>query len=163
MTWPGSPTTWSSPTKPDLAIALIRPAVAAGVRAQYVTVDEVYGSVAFRTACRALGLSYVAAIPANRPVTTPDHHRRTGTDLVTDPGPLMGPDAHRQRNQRRQGLRLGPARRPARRCPRRPLDTDQATGQVVPQPVGHSVLLVRRHRYTRRSRSSAAGPRPRYP
>ena len=73
----GVPDDLAFATKPDLAIALIRSAVAAGVRAQYVTADEVYSSVAFRTACRALGLAYVVAVPAIRQVTTPDHRRRT--------------------------------------------------------------------------------------
>jgi hypothetical protein len=48
------------------------------VRADYVTGDEVYGSVAFRT----MGLAYVVAVPATRQHTTPDRKRRTCTDLV---------------------------------------------------------------------------------
>ena len=78
----GVPDDLAFATKPDLAITLIRQAVAAGVHAQYVTADEVYGSVAFRTACRTLGLAYVVAIPTVRQVTTPDHRRRTCTDAI---------------------------------------------------------------------------------
>lgn len=104
-------------TKPDLAMTLI---LAAGVRAEYATADEVYGSVSFRTGCRALGLAYVVAVPANRYVTTPDRKRRTGADTVSlIPATPLGADAHRQRHQGRQGLRLGPAGRPSRRHPYR--------------------------------------------
>ena len=69
-------------TKPDLAVSLLRDAVAAGVRAQYATADEVYSSQSFRTSCRELGLAYVVASPANRQVTTSDQRRRTCADTV---------------------------------------------------------------------------------
>jgi SRSO17 transposase len=54
---------------PTVGAAQQYSAVAACVRAQYVTADEVYGSVAFRTACRAPGLAYVVACrpPARSP------------------------------------------------------------------------------------------------
>jgi SRSO17 transposase len=140
-------------TKPDLAIALIRDAVTAGVRADYVTGDEVYGSVAFRTACRTMGLAYVVAVPATRQHTTPDRKKRTCTDLAT-----LVPTAAWAR------MRTGSATKGAKDydwaiLAVEPDDTPtddsddtnpQANGTAIDPPVGHSVLLMRRHRYTRK-------------
>jgi SRSO17 transposase len=132
-------------TKPDLAISLLREAAAAGVRAQYVVADEVYSSRAFRTACRELGLGYVAAMPANRQVTTGDHRPRPCTEAVR----LVPAGAwHR--------MRTGTATKGAKDydwalITIEPDDTPsgaQADGQDW--PIGHSVLLARRHRYTRK-------------
>lgn len=142
-------------TKPDLAIALIRAAVAAGVAADYVTGDEVYGSVAVRTACRGLGLAYVVAVPATRQIATPDRKRRTCTDLVG-----LVPAAAWAR------MRTGSATKGAKDYDWAMLaiepddtptdddtsdDTSAQTGDTATdRPVGHSVLLMRRHRYTRK-------------
>ena len=132
-------------TKPDLAIALLREAVAAGVHAQYVAADEVYSSKAFRTACRQLGLAYVVAVPADRQVTTPDQRRRTCADVVR----LVPANAwHR--------MRTGTATKGTKdydwaMIAIEPDDTPTGTrtdGQD--RPGGHSVLLARRHRYTRK-------------
>jgi hypothetical protein len=132
-------------TKPDLAITLLREAVAVGVHAQYVTADEVYSSQSFRSDCRALGLAYVVAMPANRQVTTPDQRRRTRADAVR----LVPAGAwHR--------MRTGTATKGAKDYDRAMItvqgdDTPpgpQADGQD--RPTGHSVLLARRHRYTRK-------------
>lgn len=50
-------------TKPELARQMLRRAVTAGLSAQWVCADEVYGSdSAFRSCCEELGLSYVVAI-----------------------------------------------------------------------------------------------------
>ena len=76
-------------TKPDLAIALLREAVTAGVHAQYATADEVYSSCSVRTSCRELGLAYVLASPANRQVTTPDQRRRTCAEAVLTMPPCL--------------------------------------------------------------------------
>jgi SRSO17 transposase len=134
-------------TKPDLALALIRRAVATGPRPDYVTSDEVYGSIAFRTGCRSPGLGYVTAVPANRTVTTPDHRRRACTDLTA----LVPAQAwHR--------MRTGSATKGAKDydwalltvhaddTPTHDLDGAPLTNP----PPGHSMLLVRRHRYTRK-------------
>ena len=138
-------------TKPDLALDLIRAAVAAGVNADYVTADEVYGSVAFRTACRAMGLGYVVAVPATRQHTTPDRRRRTCTDLVR----LVPATAWAR-------MRTGSATKGAKDydwamlaieaddTPTTDDTTAQAGGTATDRPVGHSVLLMRRHRYTRK-------------
>jgi len=146
-------------TKPHLAIALIRDAVTAGVRADYVTGDEVYGSVAFRTACRSMGLAYVLAVPATRQHATPDRKRRTCTDLV----PLVPAAAWAR-------MRTGSATKGAKDYDWAVLavepddtpttdhtsnDTSNDTsarvrGTATDRPAGHSVLLMRRHRYTRK-------------
>lgn len=132
-------------TKPDLALALLREAVAAGVHAQYVTADEVYSSRSFRSACRALGLAYVVAMPANRQVATPDQRRRTCADVVR----LVPAGAwHR--------MRTGTATKGAKDYDWAmiAIETDDtppgtpADGQD--RPTGHAVLLARRHRYTRK-------------
>ena len=140
-------------TKPDLAVGLLREAVAAGVTAQYVTADEVYGSVAFRTACRRLHLAYVVAVPANRRLTLPDRRRRACTEAVK----LVPATAWAR-------MRTGTAAKGAKDYDWALLqvhedDTpvgghgDPHAGTAEPaavEPVrGHSVLLVRRHRYTR--------------
>jgi SRSO17 transposase len=136
-------------TKPDLALALIRQAIVAGVRADYLTADEVYGSVAFRTACRAMGLAYVVAVPATRQVTTPDRRRRTCTALAR-----LVPDRAWHR------MRTGSATKGAKDYDWALLDVTAddtpTTGDPAdpadpqpPGPAGHSMLLIRRHRYTR--------------
>jgi SRSO17 transposase len=144
----GVPDDLAFATKPDLAIALIRSAVAAGVRAQYVTADEVYSSVAFRTACRALGLAYVVAVPAIRQVTTPDHRRRTCAGTLR-----LIPAAAWAR------MRTGSATKGAKDYDWALLAIDDddtpATDHETDasergRPAGHSALLARRHRYTRK-------------
>jgi SRSO17 transposase len=58
-------------TKPALATAMIRRAVAAGTPAAWVAGDEVYGAdPTLRAAVRELGLGYVLQIAANRRVRT---------------------------------------------------------------------------------------------
>jgi SRSO17 transposase len=127
-------------TKPQLAIDLIRAATTAGIHAGYVTADEVYAALAFRTACRSLHLSYVVAVPATRQITTGDHQRRTATAI-----------AHLVPATAWARMRTGSATKGAKdydwaMIAIEPDDTptDQATGP------GHSVLLIRRHRYTRK-------------
>lgn len=58
-------------TKPQLAAAMITRAVFAGVPAQWVAADEVYGGNALlRSRIEALQLGYVLAVACNHPVTT---------------------------------------------------------------------------------------------
>lgn len=58
-------------TKPALATAMIRRAVAAGTPAAWVTGDEVYGAdPTLRATVRELGLGYVLQVAANRRVRT---------------------------------------------------------------------------------------------
>ncbi len=56
-------------TKPRLALAMIRRAVAAGLAAAWVTADEAYGRAGFfRSGLRALGLGYVLAVARDQQV-----------------------------------------------------------------------------------------------
>ena len=52
-------------TKPELARALLQRAHQRGIRAAFVTGDEVYGGRDLRRAIRALGMGYVLAVRAN--------------------------------------------------------------------------------------------------
>jgi SRSO17 transposase len=149
-------------TKPDLAIALLQDAVAAGIAARYVTADEVYGSVAFRTAARRLHLAYVVAVPANRQVTLPDRQRRTCADAVklvpTSAWARMRTGTSTKGAKDYDWALLAvteddaptepstPRPRPSNRPGEQPGEPSQKAGE---HPRGHSVLLVRRHRYTR--------------
>jgi DDE superfamily endonuclease len=59
-------------TKPELATAMLTRAVTEHqVRAGFFAADEVYGSRALRSTCRALGLGYAIAVRTNHKVTTP--------------------------------------------------------------------------------------------
>ncbi|MEU1629605.1 IS701 family transposase [Streptomyces sp. NPDC020096] len=124
-------------TKPELAAAMLTQACAAGVRASFFTGDEVYGSRALRRTCRALGLGYAVAVRSNHKVTTPGG-RLTCTDALA----LVPAQAW-------QRMRTGTGSRGAR-------DYDWAMIEVVADDdpdgrteAGLSVLLARRHRYTR--------------
>jgi SRSO17 transposase len=56
-------------TKPNLALAMIRRAMAAGVVAAWVTADEAYGRAGyFRAGLRTLGLGYVVAVARDQRV-----------------------------------------------------------------------------------------------
>jgi SRSO17 transposase len=67
----GVPATVQFATKPALATAMIRRAVAAGTPAAWVTGDEVYGAdPILRATVRELGLGYVLQVAANRRVRT---------------------------------------------------------------------------------------------
>jgi SRSO17 transposase len=138
-------------TKPQLAIALIRAAVTAGVRAQYLTADEVYGSLELRTACRELHLAYAVAVPATRQVTLPDHQRRACAQAAR----LVPATAWAR-------MRTGSATKGAKDydwalldiepddTPHAAVQDGQAQDAQPPAGPGCSVLLVRRHRYTRK-------------
>lgn len=64
-------------TKPRLALAMIRRAVAAGLTAGWVTADEAYGRAGyFRAGLRALGLGYVVAVARDQHVTIAQQRRR---------------------------------------------------------------------------------------
>src|SRR6266496_4554779 len=68
-------------TKPELAIAQLKRLAASGLRVCWVAADEVYGRCgAFRDACRALSLSYVAIVPCRSEEHTSELQSRR--DLV---------------------------------------------------------------------------------
>lgn len=65
----GVPDAIAFATKPRLALAMIRRAVAAGLTAAWVTADEAYGRAGFfRAGLRALGLGYVVAVARDQQV-----------------------------------------------------------------------------------------------
>ena len=71
-------------TKPQLAMAMLRRAHAAGVPARWVSADEVYGQhYKLRVTCEELGYSYVLAVAVNQHVIAgPD--RFEGQELRAD-------------------------------------------------------------------------------
>ncbi|MCX4784212.1 IS701 family transposase [Streptomyces sp. NBC_01264] len=56
-------------TKPDQAVAMVRDALDAGVRADWFAGDEVYSSRALRHSMREMGLGYTVAVKQNQKVT----------------------------------------------------------------------------------------------
>lgn len=68
----GVPESVAFTTKPQLAIALLRRAAAAGMAFAWVAADQVYGrGAALREAVEALGKGYVLAVPSNSRVRLP--------------------------------------------------------------------------------------------
>ena len=123
-------------TKPELAGALLQKAHQRGIRAAFVTGDEVYGGRDLRRAIRALGMGYVLAVRANHALTLGSGR------TVTAAGALrLIPAGAWQR------LRTGHGTKGSRHY-------DWAMLEVASDDTpeghedGHSVLLVRRHRYT---------------
>lgn len=126
-------------TKPQLAVDMLRDAIGqGGVCASFLLGDEVYGGRELRTACRELGLGYVVGVRSNHRVTTPAA-KLSVTEVVA-----------RLPKRAWQRMRTGQGQKGVR-------DYDWAmieiTADDVPeghdQGMGTSVLLVRRHRYTR--------------
>jgi SRSO17 transposase len=123
-------------TKPQLAGALLEHAHTRGINAAFVAGDEVYGGRDLRHRIRRLGMGYVLAVRANHPVTLGNGRRRTAAEAVT----LI----HRSAWAR---MRTGSATKGARHYDWAMLDI-RADDTPDGHPGGHSVLLVRRHRYT---------------
>ncbi|MER7577621.1 IS701 family transposase [Streptomyces sp. NPDC126514] len=125
--------------RPQLAADMLRSAVGqAGIPASFFLGDEVYGGRRLRTVCRELGPGYVVAVRSSHQVTTPA-------------GKLsVARAAARLPKRAWQRMRTGPGQKGVR-------DYDWAMTEVTADdtPDGHdngtgaSVLLVRRHRYTR--------------
>lgn len=123
-------------TKPQLAGGLLEHAHALGIRAGFVTGDEVYGGRELRTRIRQLGMSYVMAVRANHVLTA-----APGRAMTAAAAAGMIPARAWQR------MRTGSGTKGTRHY-------DWAMPGVTSDdtPEGHgdgcSVLLVRRHRYT---------------
>ncbi|MGV9885364.1 IS701 family transposase, partial [Streptomyces sp. NPDC003379] len=126
-------------TKPHLAEDMLRTAAGRqGIPASFFLGDEVYGGRRLRTACRELGLGYVEGVRSNHRVTTP------AAKLSVAKAAARLPKRAWQRMQ------TGAGQKGVR-------DYDWAMIEVTADdtPAGHdgdtgtSVLLVRRHRYTR--------------
>ncbi len=124
-------------TKPQLAGDLLQHAHDQGIRAGFITGDEVYGGRDLRKSIRARGAGYVLAIRSNYAVTLPSGRRlsaKTASNLVK---PAMW-----------QRMRTGSATKGAK-------DYDWAMIGILPDDTpdgqedsGHAFLLLRRHRYT---------------
>ena len=123
-------------TKPQLAGALLDRAHAAGIRAAFVAGDEVYGGRELRRGIRERGMGYVLAVRANHVVTVGSGRTVTAAGAVR-----MIPARAWHR------MRTGSGTKGTRHY-------DWAMLEVTSDDTpgghgdGHSVLLVRRHRYT---------------
>jgi SRSO17 transposase len=124
-------------TKPQLADELLERAHQRGIRAAFVAGDEVCGGRELRRAIRARGVGYVLAVRANATITP-----GTGKTIAAGAAAKLIPDRAWQR------LRIGSGTKGARHYDWAMLDI---TADDTPdeQDTGHSVLLIRRHRYTR--------------
>jgi SRSO17 transposase len=123
-------------TKPQLAGELLERVHSAGIRAAFTVGDEVYGGRELRRRIRRLGMGYVMAVRAN-------HH------LATSPGQAVTAAAAAGLIPARawQRMRTGHGTKGARHY-------DWAVLEVTSDDTpdghdhGHSVLRIRRHRYT---------------
>src|SRR5215469_9369421 len=108
-----------------------------GIRASFVTGDEVYGGRELRRAIRARGMGYVLAVRANTSFA-----RGSGLTTTAAGAVQLIPDRGWQR------LRTGSGTKGVRHYDWAML---QITADDTPDghDDGHSVLLIRRHRYTR--------------
>jgi SRSO17 transposase len=123
-------------TKPELAGRLLQQAHDRGIRAAFTAGDEVYGGVELRRSIRERGTGYVMAVRSNHAVTVPSGRRltvKTASSLIK---PAMW-----------QRMRTGSATKGAK-------DYHWAMIEITPDDTpeghddGHSLLLLRRHRYT---------------
>jgi SRSO17 transposase len=123
-------------TKPELAGELLARAHERGIRAAFVTGDEVYGGRDLRRAIRALGMGYVLAVRANHALTLGSGRTVTAAGAVR-----LIPRSAWQR------MRTGHGTKGSRHYDWAMLEvtSDDAPGG---RDAGHSALLVRCHRYT---------------
>jgi SRSO17 transposase len=123
-------------TKPQLAAGLLDRAHRLRIRAAFVAGDEVYGGRQLRRGIRQHGMGYVLAVRANHTVTT-----GSGRAITAAAAAGLIPARAWQR------MRTGSGTKGTRHY-------DWAMLQVASDDTpgghgaGHSVLLVRRHRYT---------------
>ena len=127
-------------TKPELAEELLRRAHERGIRAPFVTRDEVYGGRGLRRAIRALGMGYVLAVRANHTPTAGSGRILTAAGTVK-----LIP----QRAWQRMHTGHGTTGNRHYDWAMLEVTSDDAPGDHHgTHDAGHSVLLVRRHRYT---------------
>ena len=127
-------------TKPELARALLQRAHQRGIRAAFVTGDEVYSGRDLRRAIRARGMGYVLAVRASHFVTIGSGRTLTAAGAVR-----LIPRGAWQRMRTGHGTK----------CSRHydwamlQVTSDDAPGdQHAERDAGRSALLIRRHRYT---------------
>ena len=123
-------------SKPQLAGALLKRAHSRGIRAAFVAGDEVYGGRELRRSIRELGMGYVMAVRANHTLST-----GPGRTMTAAAAARMIP-AHAW-----QRMRTGAGTKGIRHYDWAMLEV---TSDDTPEghDAGHSVLLIRRHRYT---------------
>jgi len=127
-------------TTPELAGALLQRAHERGIRAAFVTGDEVYGGRDLRRAIRALGMGYVLAVRANHALTI-----GSGRTLTAAGADGLIPRGAWQR------MRTGHGTKGNRHYDWAMLEV---TGDDAPgdhpgtREAGRSSLLARRHRHT---------------
>jgi SRSO17 transposase len=123
-------------TKPQLASELLERAHARGIHAAFAVGDEIYGGRELRRSIRKLGMSYVMAVRANHNLATSPGHTVTAARAA---GMIPAHAWHR--------MRTGSGTKGVRHY-------DWAVLEVTSDDTpdghddGHSVLLIRRHRYT---------------
>jgi SRSO17 transposase len=123
-------------TKPQLAGELLQRAHSRGIRAALAVGDEVYGGRELRRSIRQLGMGYVMAVRANHNLATSPGRTVTAAGAVS-----MIPTRAWHR------MRTGSGTKGVRHYDWAVLEVtsdDTPDGQAA----GHSVLLIRRHRYT---------------
>src|SRR5262249_15433531 len=123
-------------TKPQLADALLDRAHRLGIRAAFVAGDEVYGGRELRRSIRERDMGYVMAVRANHALTVGSGRAVTAAGAVR-----MIP------HQAWHRMRTGSGTKGTRHYDWAMLEvtSDDTPGE---QDGGHSMLLVRRHRYT---------------
>ncbi|MBC9731447.1 IS701 family transposase [Streptomyces sp. TRM68367] len=125
-------------TKPQLTAHMLRTAQQQGISASFFLGDEVYGGRELRTACRELGLGYVVGVRSNHQVTT---------------GPVklsVVKAAARLPKRAWQRMATGVGQKGVREYDWAMIEvTADDTPEGHDRDTGTSVLLVRRHRYTR--------------
>jgi SRSO17 transposase len=123
-------------SKPQLAGALLESVHSRGIRAAFVTGDEVYGGRELRRGIRQRGMGYVMAVRANHILSIGSGRTMTAAGAASM---IPGHAWHR--------MRTGSGTKGIRHY-------DWAVLEVASDDTpdehdsGHSVLLVRRHRYT---------------
>ena len=123
-------------TKPQLADGLLERAHSQGIRAAFVTGDEVYGGRELRRGIRQHAMGYVMAVRANHTLTAGAGRTMTAAKAVS-----MVPARAWHR------MRTGSGTKGTRHYDWAMLEV---TSDDTPEgdQDGHSVLLARRHRYT---------------
>jgi SRSO17 transposase len=104
-------------TKPALALAQAKRALAAGIRPRWATGDEVYGrSAALREFCEAVGIGYVFAVPVDHQVTTSGGVRMRADQALGLAEHAAGTAARAERERRGRATTTGRGSPPADRA-----------------------------------------------
>jgi SRSO17 transposase len=125
-------------TKPELADELLGRAHQRGIRAAFAAGDEVYGGRGLRRAIRGRGMGYVLAIRSNTAITP-----GSGKPVTAAGAAGLIPARGWQR------MRTGSGTKGARHYDWAMLEITADDTPDGHDDAGHSVLLIRRHRYTR--------------